>query len=774
MEAPEDRNTFDKIVAGVTSEEIEFMKLFEIDDGDGTVDSKEFIILTVVRIGAAPPTLINTIHARFDMLDRQHTGRIKYDDIIFGRKKRPQRKSFGNSVSSLLRSWSSKDSLPILDDDDSKNAETATSKTSPISDTQLVKLNSSLKRTNTIGRYNKKRRKDNKVGDEYISVNNSSPSADGTHCPLINDNIVSDLENGNLGKSTSSVEEFSNLGFGKLITDRENVESKSDVSDVSPYSKVDQSINFIRQAIRSRSNSRATNKSDEEALLYDNNAGILIAGSRSRCNSFRSGLSIDLENDDNEDEGDNDVVDFNLNNSSNGAVDGTDTIGNDYSVESSQSQKEKWQRVISVANGVSKSTHRMASKSLRMLLRLKSASVSDLDREVSSSRRSQDNSSHGGNTFPSMNGRRVLKTAHTFEEIAKSIKNKEVLEKLEKAKAQVEAKKSRKKEVHKATFLVRTKQAITSLMKNAYFFCFSAWLLWLVIGTIFYTLHEDVSVWKGLYMSVSVGYGIFWVNIKSDNISRVFTTLHFTVGIFAIALAMAVFARTLVNAQKNWYMEAMNKKKFEEAQETEGYKDDIIAAVNYYWPKIKAYIFFVLWAFVGVAFCLLTEKWSFVDSLYFSVGAMSTGGFLNIAENSANWEFFFVAIYVIVGVPVMAIACGLLAHQVANYGLTEKLEDKINAQITEDELEMMKLLNIDDGDGSIDGTEFTLLVLVRIGALNPDLISVLYDRFKDLDVNNEGKITYEDLQTRQRSGSSGAFQGMANRQTFHTRLGYGK
>jgi hypothetical protein len=297
--------------------------------------------------------------------------------------------------------------------------------------------------------------------------------------------------------------------------------------------------------------------------------------------------------------------------------------------------------------------------------------------------------------------------------------------------------------------------------------------IWLLVGTVFYTLHEGVSLLKGIYISVSVGYGIFWISLSTDNVSRGFTTFHFLIGIFAIALAMAIFARTLVSAQKNWYIEAMNKRKYEEALETEGYKDDVIAALIYYWPKVKIYIYFWIWAFVGTSFCLLTGKWTFVDSLFFSISAMSTGGFLNIEDNSPNWHFLFVAVYVIVGVPVMAITCGLMAHQIANIGKSDELEEKINAQVTEDELEMMTLLKIEDGDGSIDGTEFTILVLVRIGALNPDLIGVLYERFNDLDVKKEGKITYDDLQMKHEEGSSGAMKGMVNMGKIHTRLGYG-
>lgn len=289
-------------------------------------------------------------------------------------------------------------------------------------------------------------------------------------------------------------------------------------------------------------------------------------------------------------------------------------------------------------------------------------------------------------------------------------------------------------------------------------------------------------------MSVSVGYGIFWISLKTDIVSKMFTTFHFTVGIFAIALAMATFARTLISAQQNWYIEALHKRRFDEALQTEGYSDDVIAAWMYFWPKVKVYVYFIVWVGVGVAFGMLSgdgdELWTWADSLHFAVSAMSTGGFVSISEVANDGQYLFVAMYVIVGVPLMAISCGLWAHQIAHLGTSAQLEEIINAQVTEDELEMMTLLKIEDGDGCIDGTEFTILILVRIGALNPDLIGVLYERFHDLDVKDEGYISYADLQRKQQTeesiqekekdvevGQIGV-KGW-NGGKIHTRLGYG-
>lgn len=90
MHKSNDTATYAKIVEDINPQEIEFMKMFEIDDGDGMIDKNEFIILTVIRIGATPPELIHSINERFKELDRNHTGLLQYDDVVFGRKKRRQ------------------------------------------------------------------------------------------------------------------------------------------------------------------------------------------------------------------------------------------------------------------------------------------------------------------------------------------------------------------------------------------------------------------------------------------------------------------------------------------------------------------------------------------------------------------------------------------------------------------------------------------------------------------------------------------------------------
>lgn len=58
---------------------------------------------------------------------------------------------------------------------------------------------------------------------------------------------------------------------------------------------------------------------------------------------------------------------------------------------------------------------------------------------------------------------------------------------------------------------------------------------------------------------------------------------------------------------------------------------------------------------------------------------------------------------------------------------------------------MMQKCNLDDGDGQISRAEFILLCSVRLGALSPELIAKINERFKVLDVNHDGTLSYAEI-----------------------------
>jgi hypothetical protein len=150
---------------------------------------------------------------------------------------------------------------------------------------------------------------------------------------------------------------------------------------------------------------------------------------------------------------------------------------------------------------------------------------------------------------------------------------------------------------------------------------------------------------------------------------------------------------------------------------------------------------------LGIVWGVTSVKWSVLDAWLFCMTTMATGGLVSLPSSGVHeWDYVFVSVYIIVGFPLMAISCGIFAHVISNYGRAAKIENKMNAAMTEDELVMMKHLDVENDDGAIGEGEFTILMLVRIGALNPDLIGVLFDRYYDLNRDSDtGKVTYKSL-----------------------------
>ena len=194
------------------------------------------------------------------------------------------------------------------------------------------------------------------------------------------------------------------------------------------------------------------------------------------------------------------------------------------------------------------------------------------------------------------------------------------------------------------------------------------------------------------------------------------------------------------------YSDAVKAKKFEEALKTEGVMDDILALIAYYWPHLKVHCFVIIFIAVGALFAAFSfEEWGTLDCLYFAVSTMTSGGFVSMPDDAPDWCYIFMSIYVSIGVPILSISCGILAHQIASRGSASLKMEKVNAQVTYAELEKMTWFGIEDGSGAIDCQEYVILVLVRIGSLNPEIIPVLQDRFDELDTEKCGKISYETL-----------------------------
>lgn len=113
----------------------------------------------------------------------------------------------------------------------------------------------------------------------------------------------------------------------------------------------------------------------------------------------------------------------------------------------------------------------------------------------------------------------------------------------------------------------------------------------------------------------------------------------------------------------------------------------------------------------------------------------------------------------------MALAMGNIAAMVITIGDPDEAEKTIGAKVTIQELHMMRRFDLDDGDGQISRAEYILLCSVRLGALSPDLISKINDRFKTLDTSGDGMLSYAEILENPESETQNILHIMADLET---------
>jgi hypothetical protein len=92
----------------------------------------------------------------------------------------------------------------------------------------------------------------------------------------------------------------------------------------------------------------------------------------------------------------------------------------------------------------------------------------------------------------------------------------------------------------------KTYLAILSVLQLPVFRIFCLWVLWIVVGALFFTLFqgEGTSFSCGLYLSVSVGIGMFWMQGDDCNVEDIPGTKAFSIGKVTLIIKLLQQMRT--------------------------------------------------------------------------------------------------------------------------------------------------------------------------------------------------------------------------------------
>ena len=264
---------------------------------------------------------------------------------------------------------------------------------------------------------------------------------------------------------------------------------------------------------------------------------------------------------------------------------------------------------------------------------------------------------------------------------------------------------------------------------------------------------------RGFYETVNVGFGLYLTTPDFKEAGYVFTTFHLIFGSVMISGAMAEFARYLNKVNDKDNLKAIRVQRHTNKMEAdEEAPHDLISDEHddghsqsedqprFFWLDKKSMLSFILRLWQNYPFHFLFSSvllimtvtvsfrhdWTFFDSLCFSTSVLSTGGFISLPDDASTFDYFLIAIFATMGVPLMALSLGMFTHYISRLGEQSSLVELINAGISPEELSEMEDLEILDDDGHFDLSEYIILILLRIGALKPELIKLTNIRFDQL------------------------------------------
>jgi hypothetical protein len=274
------------------------------------------------------------------------------------------------------------------------------------------------------------------------------------------------------------------------------------------------------------------------------------------------------------------------------------------------------------------------------------------------------------------------------------------------------------------------------------------WALWLVVGTAFYASKNglDLTFCKAFYMSVNVGYSIGWgYPFESTNSQYAFSTLYLMTGGSFVAIALGFFANAAVAQRENWFEHLLKKDRYEEGMNAEHMSQRIWTFVDYHWIKIRVVLVWLIWAVFGIILYATMNRNQFWEATLFSTSSMSTGGLKAISQDSPDWEYFVVGAFAATGVPLMGLAMATIASTFISTSSVEETHEILSQAVSDEEIKMMQKFGLENDDGNIDFSEFLILCLIRLNAVNPQLVSFIKGKYDIYDLNSDGSLTYEEI-----------------------------
>lgn len=316
-------------------------------------------------------------------------------------------------------------------------------------------------------------------------------------------------------------------------------------------------------------------------------------------------------------------------------------------------------------------------------------------------------------------------------------------------------------------------------LSNVYITCATLYALWVGVGLTFYTYYSDWTPATAYYYAMEAGLSIGFCNpVEKDDWSKLFTIFYVLVGSTIVSGSVGLIASSLVlhtspilSVKREDILKKM-KQKFnisEHLYYSPHLENNatIMDYLRYIWYHLKYYfgwysnrfraiitVVFILWMAFGTIYGMVVEKWTFITSLYWAITTASTGG-LQSAEcisnttgtncNMGNFRGSMMGFFMMVGVPIYAVAFGQYARLVISKTVQYQEEKLLNRPIEDAEFIFAANILSPEGSETLVLGEYILLELMRLGITNKRQIENMKEKFLELDTLNRGELDIDDL-----------------------------
>jgi len=268
----------------------------------------------------------------------------------------------------------------------------------------------------------------------------------------------------------------------------------------------------------------------------------------------------------------------------------------------------------------------------------------------------------------------------------------------------------------------------------------------------------DLNFATGFYMAVNIGYSIGFGDIPETGElgSQWFSTVYVLIGASFVGAALGIFAEHIVADKDHWYEKEKEELEYQEKIKDSSRLVKIIHFLVFHQCEFQPIVLWILFVSVATLAAWNTnEEFNFINSLYFAVSSLSTGGHYSLPGGNREWVYGLTGLYCAFGVPLMGVAMATIASFFINVGSIEDTLQDMKKPISKQEVDMLTEFGLADDDGEIDKSEFIILCMVRTGAVSPGLVKLMELYFNELDDDKSGKLSVDEI-LKNRSGASSA------------------